>query len=182
MAKDRPPSGAPALETPRLLMRPHRVEDFDDLAAMWAEPAVVRFISGNPSSRQDSWARLLRYLGHWRALPYGYWALEDKASGQFLGEAGFADFKRDIQPPLDGTPEIGWILRTAAHGRGLASEAVAAAVSWGDANLDSDRTVCIVDPVHAASLRVARKNGYRELVRTTYQGQAALLLERRREG
>lgn len=180
MAKGRRMSEAPALETTRILMRPHRVDDFQDLAAMWAEPAVARYISGKPSTRQDSWARLLRYIGHWQALPYGYWALEDKATGQFLGEVGFADFKRDIQPPLDGFPEIGWILRSTAHGRGLASEAVAAAVSWGDANLDSDRTVCIVDPEHAASMRVAEKNGYREFERTTYRGQPSVLLDRRR--
>ncbi len=161
-------------------MRPHRFGDFDDLAAMWAEPAVVRYISGKPSTRQESWARLLRYLGHWHALPYGYWAVEDRATGQFVGEVGFADFRRDIQPPLDGIPEIGWIFRSAVHGRGLASEAVAAALTWGDAHLESDRTVCIIDPEHAASIRVAHKNGYREFERTIYMGQPAMLLDRRR--
>lgn len=176
------PFEAPLLETPRTMMRPHRVADFDDVAAMWAEPAVVRYISGTPSTRQDSWARLLRYFGHWHALPYGFWAVEDKATGRFLGEVGFADFRRDIQPPLDGIPEIGWIFRTAVHGQGLASEAVSAALVWGDANLESDRTVCIIDPEHAASIRVAQKNGYREFKRTVYMGQPALLLDRRRGG
>ena len=177
---DRPSFEAPALETPRLLMRPHRLEDFDDLTAMWAEPAVVRYISGTPSTRQESWTRLLRYIGHWHVLPYGYWAVEDKATGRYLGEVGFADFKRDIRPSLDGVPEIGWILRSAAHGRGLASEAVAAALAWGDATLEAGRTVCVIDPDNAASLRLADKSGYREYARTGDMGGPRVMLARRR--
>lgn len=180
MAEDRPPVNPPVLETPRTLLRPHGPDDFDDVAEMWADPAVVRHITGKPSTRQDSWSRLLRYIGHWHALRFGYWVVEDRQGGKFLGEVGFADFKRDITPSLEGLPEIGWVLRSSAHGRGIATEAVAAALCWGDANLDSDRTVCIVDPEHAASIRVARKNGYREFERTTYMSQPALLLDRRR--
>lgn len=182
MAEAAQPANPPILETRRTRMRPHRPGDFDDVAAMWAEPEVVRYFSGRPSTRQESWGRLLRYIGHWHALPYGYWAVEDRQTGRFLGEVGFADFKRDITPSLDGAPEIGWVFATAAHGRGLASEAVAAALVWGDANLDSDRTVCIIDPVNTASIRVAKKNGYREVERTTYLDQPTLLLDRWRRG
>lgn len=175
---DRSPFEVPVLETPRTVMRPHRVADFDDVAAMWAEPAVVRHITGKPSTRQDSWSRLLRYLGHWQAMGFGYWAVEDRQSQEFLGEVGFADFKRDITPSLEGLPEIGWVLRSSAHGRGIATEAVAAALRWGDANLESRRTVCIVEPAHLASIRVAQKNGFREFKQTIYAGQPALLFER----
>lgn len=161
-------------------MRPHRVADFDDVAAMWTEPSVVRYISGRPSTRQDSWARLLRHIGHWHALQFGYWVVEDRHTGRFLGEVGFADFKRDITPSLEGLPEIGWVLRSSAHGKGIATEAVAAAIAWGDNNLAAGRTVCMVDPAHAASIRVAEKNGYREFERTAYRGRPTLLLDRRR--
>ena len=109
-----------------------------------------------------------------------YWVVEDRHTGWFLGEVGFADFKRDITPSLDGLPEIGWVLRSSAHGRGLATEAVAAAIAWGDANLAAGRTVCLVDPAHAASIRLAEKNGYREFDRTTYLGRPTMLLDRRR--
>ena len=180
---DAQPAIAPrTLETERTWMRPHRVEDFDDVAAMWAEPAVVRHISGKPSTRRESWTRLLRYIGHWSALGYGYWAVIDKQTGTFLGEVGFADFKRELDPSLDGMAEIGWVLQPAAHGRGLATETVHAAVQWGDTHLPQDRTFCLVDPDHAASIRVAEKAGYQLLARTTYQGQATLALARRRPG
>ncbi len=174
--------GMPVLETARTVMRPHRLADFEALAAMWAEPDVVRFITGKPSSREESWSRLNRYVGHWNLMGYGFWVVEEKATGQYLGEVGFADFKRDIQPTLDGMPEAGWVLATAAHGRGIATETVAAALSWGDAHFEQDNTVCIIAPAHTASIRVAEKHGFREYGSTVYRGNPTLLLKRPRFG
>ncbi len=59
---------APTLITERLILDAHRLEDFDDLAAMWADPAVVRYIGSTPRDKEDSWGRLLRYIGHWKLL------------------------------------------------------------------------------------------------------------------
>ncbi|KAE9632529.1 GNAT family N-acetyltransferase [Parasedimentitalea maritima] len=151
---------APVLETERLILRPHRAEDFDDVAAMWADPAVVQFISGVPSTGEASWSRLLRYIGHWHALDYGFWAVTDKETGVFLGEVGFADFKREIKPSLGGHPECGWVMASAAHGRGIATEAVARIHQWADEVKGWKETVSIFDPDHKASHNVARKNGY----------------------
>lgn len=127
------PSSSPLLETDRLIMRPHVRGDFDESFAMWSDPEVIRFIGGQPFSRGEVWARLMRYAGHWALLGFGYWVVRDKQRGRFLGEVGFADFQRQIEPPLEGTPEIGWALSPAAHGRGYATEAVRAALRWADA-------------------------------------------------
>ena len=108
---------------------------------MWADPVVTRHIGGRPFTREEVWARLLRYRGHWAHLGYGFWLIEDKASGEFLGETGFAEFQRAILPPIEGTPEIGWVLATRAHGLGYATEAVRAAVAWGDKHFQGARTV-----------------------------------------
>ena len=170
----------PVLETPRTVMRPHGPNDFDDVAAMWAEPAVVRHISGKPSSREESWARLLRYIGHWTALRFGYWVVEDRQSGRYLGDVGLADFKRDILPPLHGMAEAGWVLRPEAHGRGLATEAVSAALDWADANLEYEHTACLIAPANPASIRVAEKTGFRQMGQTLCQGQPTLVFRRRR--
>lgn len=170
----------PVLDTPRFLLRGHTLADFDACAAMWAHPDVTRFIGGRPFSRSETWARLLRYHGHWAMLGYGFWVVEDKATGAFLGEVGMADFKREIDPPFGDTPEMGWSLAPAAHGKGVASEAVAAAAAWGDANLNSDRTVCIIAPENGASIRVAEKVGFREQRRTDYGGAPTIVFERRR--
>jgi RimJ/RimL family protein N-acetyltransferase len=181
MRAEPPDENVPRLETARTLMRGHRLSDFDACAAMWADQSVVRYITGRPSTRAEAWSRLLRHIGHWRALGFGYWVVEDCQTGEFLGEVGFADYKRDIDPPMEGVPEIGWVLAVAAQGRGLASEAAAAAVQWADRNLTAEKTACIMDPQHEASVRVARKNGYFEARTATFMGEPTLVMERLRK-
>jgi RimJ/RimL family protein N-acetyltransferase len=172
------PVQIPVLDTDRLRLRGHRIEDFPGCAAMWADAGVTRFIGGKPSTAEEAWARLLRYVGHWALLGFGFWAVEDKATGLFAGELGFADFKRDLEPSIDGQPELGWALAPRFWGQGYATEAVRAALAWGDARFGATRTVCIIDPDHTASLRVADKCGYRERARTTYKGSPTILFER----
>jgi RimJ/RimL family protein N-acetyltransferase len=173
-------AGAPTIETDRLILRAHRVDDFGACAAMWADPVVTRYIGGKPSTAQQSWSRILQYAGLWSLLGFGYWAIEEKATGTFIGELGFADFKRDIDPPFDGMPELGWALAPHAHGKGYATEAVRAAVAWGDANLVATRTACMISPENTASISVAKKCGYREYARTMYNTALTILFSRSR--
>jgi RimJ/RimL family protein N-acetyltransferase len=170
---------APILETKRLVLRGHRVGDFAESLALWSDPEVTRFIGGRPFTQEEIWSRLVRYVGHWALLGYGYWAVTDKETGRFLGEVGFADFKRDIEPSFEGMPEIGWVLAPHAQGRGYATEAVRAAIAWGDDHFESARTVCIIAPENQSSLRVAEKCGYREFQRTTYKGNPTIMFVRK---
>jgi RimJ/RimL family protein N-acetyltransferase len=167
----------PCLETERLALRGHRLEDFAQSAAMWADPNVTRYIGGRPLSEEEAWTRYLRYVGHWAVLGFGYWLIEEKRTGKFVGEAGFADYKREIQPSFNGAPEIGWALASESHGKGYATEAVRTLVAWADTHFRA-RTVCIIAPENAASLRVAAKCGYHELATITYHGHPSLMFAR----
>jgi RimJ/RimL family protein N-acetyltransferase len=174
----------PVLTTARLTLRGHRLEDFEPVAAMWGNALVTRHIGGRPSTREESWARLLRYIGHWAALDFGFWAVTETASGRFLGEAGLADFKRDIawpaDFPMDGPfmPEIGWAFDPTHHGKGYATEAVSAITAWADRRFAGSRSLCLIDPDNAASLRVAEKCGYAQIGATEYKGGPTLVLLR----
>lgn len=168
----------PTFDTDRLSFRGFRRDDFDASLAMWSEPSVVRFIGGRPFTGEEVWARLMRYLGHWELLGFGFWVVTDRATGRFVGEVGFADFRRDTDVVFHGTPEVGWVLAPWAHGRGLATEAVRAVQAWGDEHFAGGRTVCIIDPEHVASLRVAQKTGFVETGRIKYKEQPLVLLER----
>jgi RimJ/RimL family protein N-acetyltransferase len=165
----------PVLETTRLRLRGHRLDDFAACSSMWADPVVTRYIGGKPSTQEEVWTRLLRYVGHWAWMGFGYWALEEKASGEFIGELGFADFKRDIEPSLKDMPELGWALVSRAHGKGYATEAVQAAIAWGDQHFGQNQTACLIHPENLASIRVAEKCGYRESQRTTYKNHEVIL-------
>jgi RimJ/RimL family protein N-acetyltransferase len=173
-----PANDVPVIETKRLIMRGHRLDDFAHCASMWADPIVTRYIGGRPFSEEEAWARLLRYAGHWAMLGFGYWVIVRKDTGEFIGELGFADYKRDIVPSLDGMPELGWALAAKAHGQGYATEAVSAAVAWGEAHFGSARTVCIIHPENSASIRVAEKCGYQEFRRTTYKDHPTIVFAR----
>lgn len=179
MRKIDPTTFVPELSTERLVMRGHRKADFEDCAAMWGDEQVTRFIGGKPSTREQTWARLLRYIGHWAVMGFGYWVVTEKASGRFIGEVGFANYKREIEPPLGDDPEMGWVLVPLAFGKGFASEATSAALTWMDGEFRARRTVCMIDPENTASLRIAEKRGYREFTRARAD-KPVLLLERLR--
>jgi RimJ/RimL family protein N-acetyltransferase len=150
----------PVLETERLLLRGHEIADLPDCVAMWSDPQVVRYTIGQASPPQRTWLRILSYRGHWALLGFGYWAVQEKASGRYIGEIGFADFKRDISLSLEGKPELGWALSPWAQGQGYAIEALSAAVAWGDRRFESLHTVCIIHRDNERSLRIAAKLGY----------------------
>lgn len=170
----------PVLETDRLRLRPHCLDDFANVAALWADPEVVKYISGVPSSSEESWSRLLRYIGHWQALDFGFWVVCDRADGSFLGEVGFANFQRQISPPLPEAPEAGWVLARQAHGRGIATEAVARIHRWADEDRQWSQTVAIFSPEHAASQHVAAKQGYEAQGTARYKGHPLFTMQRKR--
>lgn len=145
----------PIIETHRLRLRAHRTEDLDSCIALWTDREVVRYITGEACSVEETWSRLLRYRGHWELLGFGYWVLEELKTGEFLGEVGFANYKRDMQPSLNDHPESGWVLNSAAQGQGYGREAVKGMLAWADRHLAADTTVCIIDPEHKASIRLA---------------------------
>ena len=173
---------APILETARLVLRPHGADDLDAVFAMWSHPDVVRHITGKPSTREECWARILRYGGLWPVVGYGYWAVVEKESGRFIGDVGIADFRRDMEPAIYEAPEAGWALTPAAHGKGYATEAMTAVLVWADRNLDAARVTCMLDESNTASVNVARKCGFTRYGAAEYKGQPSLLWERKRGG
>ncbi|HEY2625060.1 GNAT family N-acetyltransferase [Dyella sp. Tek66A03] len=168
----------PVLETERLRLRAHRADDHAACTAIWSDADVTRYVGGRPFSAEEVWKRLLQYAGMWSLLGYGYWAVEEKSSGRYIGDIGYADLKRDLEPSLEGMLEFGWVLAPSAHGRGYASEAVAAVTAWGDQHLGALRAVCIIAPENLPSIRVAEKAGFRPWQETTYHGSPTLVFSR----
>ncbi|WP_118180068.1 GNAT family N-acetyltransferase [Paraburkholderia phosphatilytica] len=166
------------IDTERLTLRQPTRDDFAGSLAMWSDADVTRFIGGRPFTHEETWARLLRYVGHWQVLGFGYWIVRERDTGRYVGEVGFADYQRDLDPPLNGVPEAGWAIAPHAHGKGYATEAVRAATRWADRRWPGAHTTCIVDPDNALSLRVAAKCGYVQTGRATYRGNTSLVFER----
>src|SRR5258707_2081963 len=166
------------LETERLILRRPVAEDFPAYAHMWADPDVNRFLGGVPLSEEEAWLKFMRAFGHWALMGYGFWAVCERNSGARIGATGLLNVKRAIAPSLEGTPEIGWSFAKPAQGKGYATEAVRAALAWGDRRFGKPRICCIIAPDNAASLNVAAKTGFREAARTTYKAEPTILLYR----
>jgi RimJ/RimL family protein N-acetyltransferase len=166
------------IDTERLTLRRPTLADFDDAVAMYADADVTRHLGGRTFTREECWMRLLRGVGHWQLFGFGFWVVRVRQSEQYVGEVGFGEFRRDIQPNYEGTPEIGWVLARSAHRQGYATESALAAHRWLEARHGACRTVCIIEPENAGSLRVAAKCGYTEFARTTYRNSTVILFER----
>jgi RimJ/RimL family protein N-acetyltransferase len=172
------PSVVPVLETERLRLRAHRADDHAACLAIWSDAEVTRYIGGRPFTSEEVWKRLLQYLGLWSLLGYGYWAVEEKATGRYVGDIGFADFRRQLEPSLHGMLEFGWVLAPHAHGKGYASEAVAAAIAWGERHFPHLDAVCIISPDNLPSIRVAEKAGFKRWQDTTYHDSPTIVFRR----
>ena len=164
------------LLTPRLALRPHTVADLDALAAMWADARVTAMLGGRPHTREESWARLLRYIGHQHAFGHGFWAVTERTSGDYLGNAGVMDFVRDLDPPLTA-PEMGWGYRADVWGRGIATEAARAIAAFADTR-GWPATQAIIAPENAASRAVATRIGFRHVRDAVFKGAPTGIYER----
>ncbi len=174
------PRFAPVVETTRLRLRGHRAEDLAACLPLWNDPIVTRFIGGRSYTQEEVWQRVQRYAGSWVLLGHGFWVIEEKAGGRLVGEIGIMDAKREIDPPFGDDRELGWALMPDAHGKGYASEALDAVLTWERDVFNASCLVALIDPDNAPSLRLAAKHGFSERVRSVYKGVQTIQFERRR--
>jgi RimJ/RimL family protein N-acetyltransferase len=147
---------------------------------MWSDDEVVRYIGGQKLSREDTWRRSLAACGQWPYTGFGYWIAESKANRSVVGQVGFADFKREMEPSLEGEPELGYVFAPSVHGQGIAREACAAVLAWADANLGAASYPAIISPENGASIRLAERLGFERRPDGTYRGETIALFRRTR--
>lgn len=169
---------APIIVTSRLILRGRALADFPTVAAMQADGAVMRYIAGAPVSEEDAWGKFARMHGLWALTGIGFWLVAEKATGDVIGEVGLANFKRAIDPPLGDDPEFGWMLASAAQGKGYASEALGAALGWGDRHFHGANFCCIIDEENTPSLRLAERHGFRRERTALYKNKEIIVLRR----
>jgi RimJ/RimL family protein N-acetyltransferase len=147
-------SPEPRLSTPRLLLRPLHIADFDAWASLMADAEGSKFIGG-PQPRSVAWRGFMSVAGAWHLTGCSMFAVIEKATGRWLGRVG------PWYP--EGWPgtEIGWAVVRDVWGRGYATEAAAATIDWAFATLGWKEIVHTISPSNAMSQSVARKLGSR---------------------
>ena len=160
-------------ETERLRLRRPRAGDAAHLADMNADPEVMRYIGPVARSRAEALASAEAWLGRPGDGAGLVWIIEDASAGEFHGWAGLL--------PFDGgrETELGYRLRHAAWGRGIASEAARPVVAHGFSALGDglglDRLVAVAHAGNRTSHRVLEKLGFRLRGRRAAYGVAGLL-------
>ncbi len=175
---DRP--GIPTLTTPRLVLRPFVLDDLEELAPIHAEESFWWYPLRAGMTKDETAGFLERVTARYESDGFGIEALLDRDSGSMIGWAGLAvpHFLPEILPAV----EVGWRLAPAWRGRGLATEAGAAAVEFGFTTGGLDRIVSIYEPENVASGRVMEHLGFTHALSTTGQrGEEMAVLELRRE-
>jgi RimJ/RimL family protein N-acetyltransferase len=169
---------APQLETERLILKQFTLEDFHALMECWATPEMVKINGGESPTPEMVWTRLLRDIGHWQMLGYGYWAVFEKSTNRYAGSFGFQDAHRDITPALE-YPEAGWTLMPEVWGKGYATEALAAILQWADKTFSSP-VCCIIDEENKRSNYLAERFGFQFQHYAHYRGKQVRLLVRQK--
>ncbi len=144
----------PILETPRLALREMARDDLDFVAAMLADPEVMRYYP-KCYDRDEAAAWIDRQLGRYREHGLGLWLVVDRGSGEPVGQVGL------IPPRLDDVPEheIGYLIHRPYWHRGLASEAASGVRDHALGALGLTRVVSLIRPENVPSQGVARKIG-----------------------
>jgi RimJ/RimL family protein N-acetyltransferase len=165
------------IETERLLLRPQRIDDFEQLHALTASEEVYRYLGGQ-ASIEDNYRRVLAVIGAWSVFGFDRFAVIERDGGAFVGTCGIFRQMRGLGEGFDGHPEAGWIIRSDRWGRGYASEAMRATIDWFEQTQGPQPTVCMIVPENRASARIAAKLGYRLTRAAEYKSEAVNLYRR----
>jgi len=146
--------------TARLRLRRLEDGDVDWVAKMHQDPEVMRYISFRPPA--EARLQVIEWTQH--TGPFGFWAIEDRATAE---RHGWVCLKE-----LDHTQEIevGYRLRRESWGCGFATEAAERLVRYGFEELGLSRIVAVAREENTASRRVIEKLGMREDGRGVYYG------------
>jgi RimJ/RimL family protein N-acetyltransferase len=144
------------LVTPLLRLRLWRDDDYDDLRRLDTDDRYTRFLGslGGPVTEEQTAERLARLQRDWIEHGFGRWALEERATGRFVGHAG-----PGVHRLWPDDPELGWGVDPDLWGRGYATEAAAAALAHGFDSLGFERVVSLIHPQNVRSIRVAERLG-----------------------
>jgi ribosomal-protein-alanine N-acetyltransferase len=150
-----PAFDVPMIRTDRLLLRGFTEDDLGPCHALFNDPEVTRYLpmKGEPVAMERVERAIARIGEHWRDHGYGIWAVADASSDRFLGQCGLNAVEEA------GETEVLYELAREAWGRGLATEAAAAAVGFAFHEAGLERIVAYAVAENTASTRVMEKLG-----------------------
>lgn len=140
------------LFTARLRLEPLNESHLDGLCAMNSLPEVMRYITGEPETREQTAAMIARVQLCWAAWGTSWWAFVEVQSGRIAGAGAVQYLRRDATPPADlmllrtNPLELGWRLHPDFWRQGLASEAAQHMAAFAFNNLAAAELLAVRHP------------------------------------
>jgi RimJ/RimL family protein N-acetyltransferase len=147
----------PIFWTPRLVLRPRKLEDIDSLLDLHQDPLVMRFSKSGPIfDRAEHRRKLEAKIRRSQTPGFGYWSifLSDQPA-QFVGSVMLIPFCE-----ISCEVEAGWQVVASRWGQGLGSEAIAAVLTHGFMAFGARAICALIDPRNERSLCVAKRFGF----------------------
>lgn len=157
----------PVIETDRLILRAPRFSDLEVITRFGLSDRARHV--GGPMPEWQSWNALAVMIGHWVIRGYGWWMIEDKATGLVAGRAGIG---HHIDWP---EPELGWHLYEGFEGRGIAYEAALAAREHACGRLGLGPLISLVAPDNLRSRRLAERLGAAPEAEAVIRGETCII-------
>jgi RimJ/RimL family protein N-acetyltransferase len=142
------------LETDRLRLVPLDSSRAEELAEIYADPEVARYIGGDRLTGEGTRAQVAVFEQVWRERGYGQSALIERATGRMIGRAGLHYWANWDEV------ELGYVLATDSQGHGLAREAAQAWLQWAQAHLPQDDLIAVIQPANTPSIALAERLGF----------------------
>jgi RimJ/RimL family protein N-acetyltransferase len=159
------------LETARLVIRTFEPRDAGAWIAMVNDPEVNRFLPPSADATMAIFQEAIqRRHSMEREIGYTMWAVEDKATGAFLGQCGIRPVDEGAGPEID----LAYHYTRASWNKGYATEAVIAVLAHGLGPVGLDRIMAVAMPENVGSWRVMEKVGMRYQGLVDYYGLAGL--------
>lgn len=166
-----------AIETGRLLLRAHHIDDYRSYWGFWKSQTPPTISGGPPRDSEEAWSRLLRFIGHWHQFKFGSFLIFDKMSKELIGEAGYSYIPRGLGLHFDEYPQAGWNIAPAFRKRGIGQQAASACTAWMDEHFPG-RSVCMIHPHNEASIKIATTVGFQPYGEAEYKYTPVTLFER----
>lgn len=149
-------TGTQALETHRLLLRPFRKEDAEDMYRNWAsDPEVTRYLTWPAHSSVEATRGLMDYwIPQYENGGFFNWAVVLKETGAVIGSIAVVRLEEAI-----GEAEIGYCLGRSYWGRGLMPEALRTVMDYLFDTVGVNRVMAGHDIRNPNSGRVMEKAG-----------------------
>ena len=140
------------IHTSRLWLRQFTMDDLDELALIFGDPLVLKYLKpGRAATREESEQVLQSMIAHWQRHGYGRWAVVEQSTNKLIGYGGLRCF--------EGTPELVYLLARSYWNCGLATEIARGCLDYGFMQRKFERIIALARPGNLASRRVMEKAG-----------------------